>query len=338
MKLRSILLPSFCLGLAMSITASAAETPLFSRVNPLMGTDSSGGFSHGNEYPAIALPFPMNTWAPYTQPQRDSFYYQYRRNKIRGIRQTHQPSPWIGDYAMFSLMPVSGNLVVTDSDRASDFSHENEIAQPSYYSVQLDTWKAKAEVTPTERCARFRFTFEEPKSSYVVLDAFNSGASIEIIPAENKIVGAVRYRCGDVPRIFSSNYFVIVFDRPFSAHGVWFSNVVQQGVTHLTGQQAGAFLQFDTGSDKVVGCKVASSFISPEQAQRNLDQEIGNADFDTIRKQAESRWNQMLGRAKVEGGSAEQQRTFYSCLYRCILFPHKFYEIDAQGKPAYFSP
>src|SRR4029077_20118057 len=96
--------------------------------NPLQGTDSSVGFSHGNEYPAIALPFPMNTWAPYTQPLKDSFYYQYRQNKIRGIRQTHQPSPWIADYAAFALMAVSGRLAVTEQDRASDFSHEHEVA------------------------------------------------------------------------------------------------------------------------------------------------------------------------------------------------------------------
>jgi predicted alpha-1,2-mannosidase len=320
-------------------SARAANPSLAALVNPLMGTDSTGGFSHGNEYPAIALPFPMNTWAPYTQPQRDSFFYQYRKNQIRGLRQTHQPSPWIGDYAMFSLMPVSGKLVVTDNDRASEFKHENEIAQPGYYAVQLDTWQVKAEVTPTERAARLRFTFEGSGDSYVVLDGFDHGASVAIVPGENKIVGAVRYRCGDAPNITSSNYFVIVFDRPFSAHGVWSAaDAIQKNETHLAGERAGAYMQFDTSGDRVVGCKVASSFISPEQAARNLEQEVGDADFDTIRTRAEARWNEMLGRARVEGGSKEQQRTFYSCLYRCILFPHKFYEIGEGGKPVYFSP
>ena len=320
-------------------SAVADGSSLVTLVNPLMGTDSTGGFSHGNEYPAIALPFPLNTWTPYTQPQRDSFFYQYASSKIRGIRQTHQPSPWIGDYAMFSLMPVSGKLVVTDEDRASDFKHESEIAQPSYYSVQLDTWKARAEVTPTERAARFRFTFEDKADSFVVLDCFDKGATVEIIPGENKIIGSVRYHCGDVPNIYSSNYFVIIFDQPFTAHGVWSSGSdIKVNETKLSGKSAGAYLQFDTGSEKVISCRVASSFISPEQAQKNLDQEIGMADFDTIRNRAEARWNELLGRAKVEGGSDEQRRTFYSCLYRCILFPHKFYEKDGQGKSVYFSP
>jgi predicted alpha-1,2-mannosidase len=338
MKNPGILFSVSLLGIALSAAALAEGTPPVLLVNPLMGTDSTGGFSHGNEYPAIALPFPMNTWAPYTQPQRDSFFYQYRRDKIRGIRQTHQPSPWMGDYAMFSLMPVTGELVVKDSDRASDFRHDKETAQPSYYSVYLDTWKVKAEVTPTERCARFRFTFDEPGNSYVVLDEFDKGASVEIIPGENKIIGAVRYHCGQVPNIYSSNYFVIVFDRPFTTNGVWSSTGIQPGLTHLAGQQAGAFVKFDTSSDKVVGCKVASSFISPEQALQNLQHEVGNADFDTIRHRAEERWNEALGRARVEGGSEEQRRTFYSCLYRCILFPHKFYEVNGQGKQVYFSP
>jgi len=323
------------LSLCLAVPALAGSTPE-QQVNPLMGTDSTGGFSHGNEYPAIAVPFPMNTWAPYTQPQRDSFFYQYDSDQIRGIRQTHQPSPWIADYAQFSLMPVSGKLVVTDEDRASTFSHKNETAQPGYYSVQLDTWNAQAEVTPTERAARFRFTFNGKGDSYVVLDEFNQGMTVQIIPKENKLIGSVRYRCGDVPRLYSSNYFVIVFDRPFTAYGTWSSGKdIKAGATSLSDKQGGAYLQF---KNKVVGCKVASSFISPEQAQLNLDKEIGQAGFDTIRRRAEARWNEVLGRAKVEGGSDEQQRTFYSCLYRCVLFPHKFYEKDGQGKPVYFSP
>jgi len=221
------------------VVGQAATSPV-RLINPLMGTDSTGGFSHGNEYPAIALPFPMNTWAPYTQPQRDSFFYQYASDKIRGIRQTHQPSPWINDYAQFSLMPVTGKLVVTDDDRASSFSHANEIVQPSYYSVQLDTWNAKAEVTPTERAARFRFTFNGTGDAYVILDAFDKGAAVQIIPKENKLIGTVRYHCGDVPNIYSSNYFVIVFDQPFTAHGVWSSaNDIQANVDSLAGKRVG---------------------------------------------------------------------------------------------------
>lgn len=327
--------------LALNCSASdsvAEKTPLFALANPMQGTDSQRSFSHGNEYPAIALPFPMNIWAPYTQPQNDSFYYSYKTNIFRGIRQTHQPSPWIGDYANFSLMPVSGKLVVTEDERASTFRHEDEVAQPSYYKVHLDTWQATAEVTPTERAARFRFTFEQPGDAYVVLDVFQSKklSSVEIIPSKNKVIGVARNDHGGVPDNFG-NYFVIQFDRPFSASGVWSGKKVQSGVIKIEGGHVGAFLKFDA-NNKVVNCKVASSFISPEQAELNLEREIGDADFDTIRHRAEGAWNETLGRIEVEGGSEDQRRTFYSALYRSILFPHRFWESGADSQPVYFSP
>lgn len=317
--------------------ATLAESGPVSLVNPLMGTDSTRSFSHGNQYPAIAVPFPMNTWAPYTQPEKDSFFYNYRENKIRGIRETHQPSPWIGDYGTFSLMPVSGKLAVKEADRASVFQHEAEIALPDYYKVRLNTWNATAEVTPTERCARFQFTFGNAGDSYVVLDAFPGGSTVEIIPSENKIIGTTRYNHGGVPNNFS-NYFVIVFDQPFTAFGVWSPDSVKTDVKQLAGNHVGAYVKFVTSAGAMIGCRVASSFISPEQAMANLEQEIGSADFATVRQRAEVRWNEMFGRARVEGGTLDQQRTFYSTFYRAILFPHKFYELNADKKPIYFSP
>jgi predicted alpha-1,2-mannosidase len=323
--------------LCAALSGVSAEISPVHLANPLQGTDSHHGYSHGNEYPAIALPFPMNTWAPYTQPAKDSFYYQYRQNKLRGIRQTHQPSPWIGDYAAFSLMPVFGKLALNEDDRASEFRHESETANPSYYQVKLDKWNATAEVTPTERCARFRFTFQEAGDGYVVLDAFPGNSAVEIIPSENKIIGISRFNHGGVPTGFA-NYFVVVFDRPFSAHGTWTPDKSQPGETKLEAKHAGAFAKFDLGSSHVVECKVASSFISPEQALRNLEKEIGAADFDTVRQRAEQAWNQALGRARVEGGSQDQQRTFYSALYRSIVYPHRFHEYNEEGKPVYFSP
>lgn len=279
----------------------------------------------------------MNTWAPYTQPASDSFYYQYRQNKIRGIRQTHQPSPWIGDYAAFSLMPVFGQLAVTENDRASEFRHETELAEPSYYRVRLDKWKAVAEVTPTERCACFRFTFEKTGDGYIVLDAFPGNSAVEIIPSENKIIGISRFNHGGVPANFA-NYFVVVFDRPFATHGTWTPEKIQEGATRLESKHAGAYVKFELGSTRTIGCKVASSFISPEQANRNLSKEIGNAGFDAVRTRAERIWNEALGRVRIEGSLEDQQRTFYSALYRSIVYPHRFHEYDEQDKPTYFSP
>lgn len=279
----------------------------------------------------------MNTWAPYTQPAKDSFFYQYRQNTIRGIRQTHQPSPWIGDYAAFSLMPVHGQLAVNENDRASEFSHDQERARPSYYRVRLDKWKATAEVTPTERCARFRFTFEETGDGYVVLDAFPGNSSVEIIPSGNKIIGISRFNNGGVPTNFA-NYFVIIFDRPFVGHGTWTPEKTQPDTTRLEAKHAGAYVKFDLGVSQVVECRVASSFISPEQALRNLEREIGTASFSTIRARANQAWNEALGRIRIEGGLRDQHRTFYSALYRSIVYPHRIHEYNEGGKPVYFSP
>ncbi len=334
MKHTFVLTALSALGL---ISASAAETGLVHLANPLQGTDSVGDFSHGNTFPAIALPFPMNVWAPYTQPAKDSFYYQYRQNKIRGIRQTHQPSPWIADYANFSLMPVSGKLAVREDERASEFSHDKETAHPGYYRVHLDTWNATAEVTPTERAASFRFTFENPGDSYVVLDAFHNNSEVEIIPAENKILGICRNHNGGVPENFA-NYFVIVFDRPFEAFGTWTPDKLSEGRAKLADKHVGAYLKFDTSKGKAVSCKVASSYISHEQAARTLQREIGGADFDAVRQRAEAKWNETFNLIKIEGGTLDQRRAFYSGFYRSVIFPHRFFEFDASNKPVYFSP
>jgi predicted alpha-1,2-mannosidase len=301
----------------------------------MMGTDSTHDYSHGNQYPAVGLPFPMNTWAPYTQPMKEPFYYNYRQSKIRGIRQTHQPSPWIGDYAVFSMMPVSGKLAVKEDDRASEFRHDQELAQPSYYRVRLDTWNATAEVTPTERAARFRFTYDKGGASYVVVDAFDGGSSVQIFPKERKVIGICRHNHGGVPKDFA-NYFVIVFDKPFEACGTWTpDDAPAEGALKLDGKHVGAYLKFD---GKVVECKVASSFISHEQAMLSLEREVGKSDFNTVRQQAERRWNDAFGRAKVEGGLEDSRRTYYSSLFRVLLFPHRLHEYDKENKPVYFSP
>jgi predicted alpha-1,2-mannosidase len=333
-----------CLTLILSVAVASPAfgggRDLFLLANPLQGTDSRDGFSHGNTYPEIALPFPENTWSPYTKPQPQSAFYEYADNKFYGIRQTHEPSIWIRDHASFAFMPVSGDLAVTEKARASGFEHEHEIAQPSYYKVDLDTWNVTAEVTPTERAARFRFTFHQPKNaSYLVLDVFEADKPcyIRILPSENKVIGVARDNSGVVPDNFGS-YFVIVFDRPFKTYGVWSDDGIQAGVTNLEGKHVGAFLQFNTSAKKVVECKVASSYISPEQAALNLQQEIGKADFDTIRHRATDVWNKALGRVQIQGGSEEQQRTFYSGLYRSILFPHRFYDYDKNHQPIHYSP
>ncbi len=306
-------------------------------VNPLMGTDSEYLLSHGNTYPAIALPFGMNFWTPQTRKNGDGWGYTYDDHKIVGIKQTHQPSPWINDYAAFSFMPVTGGNKISEEKRASWFSHKAEVARPYYYSVYLADHDITAEVTPTERASVFRFTFPESDSSAVVIDAFPGGSMVQIIPSERKVIGYCRNNHGGVPENFH-NYFVIIFDRDIDFYLTWIDGMLSPGDTREEGDHAVAVAGFRTRRGEVVTARVASSFISPDQAMLNLDREIAGHDFDEVMGAARDRWNTELGRIQVEGGNDDQMRTFYSTLYRTLLFPRTFHEYDRKGKIVHYSP
>ncbi|MFZ0281278.1 MAG: GH92 family glycosyl hydrolase [Bacteroidales bacterium] len=306
-------------------------------VNPLMGTDSEFRLSTGNTYPAIALPWGMNFWTPQTRNMNNGWAYAYDDYKIQGIKQTHQPSPWINDYAAFSLMAVTGKLKYTGEERASWFSHKAEVVKPYYYSVYLADYDVTAEVTPTERSAIFRFTFPQNDSSFILIDAFDKGSMVTIIPSERKVIGFCRNNHGGVPPNFH-NYFVAVFDKDFSATHTWSRNGLKLNNLNEESDHTGAILGFSTNSGETINVRISSSFISPEQALVNLNTETGGKNFETVCNEAKAAWNKQLNRIKVEGGSTDQQRTFYSCLYRTLLFPRKFFEINEKNEIFHYSP
>ena len=305
-------------------------------VSTLVGTHSKYTLSTGNTYPAIALPWGMNFWTPQTGKMGDGWAYVYDADKIRGFKQTHQPSPWINDYGQFSLMPVTGKTVFDEEERASWFSHKAETATPYYYKVYLADYDITTEITPTERAAVFRFTFPENEFSSVVVDAFDRGSSIKILSNEQKIVGYTTRNSGGVPENFKS-YFVIEFNKPFAQTSAVIDQQIKGGTTEAEGNHAGAIVGFSTHRGEVVEARVASSFISYEQAERNL-QEIGDRSFDAVCAEARDTWNETLGKIEVSDNNIDHLRTFYSCLYRSVLFPRSLYEIDAAGKPVHYSP
>jgi len=305
-------------------------------VNTLMGTDTEFELSNGNTYPAVATPWGMNFWTPQTNKMGDGWAYQYDAKKIRGIKQTHQPSPWINDYAAFSLMAVTGDLKFKENERESWFSHKAETAKPHYYQVYLADYDVNVEVTPTERAAQFRFTFPENESSYVLIDGFHQGSYVKVIPEERKIVGYCRNNSGGVPENFH-NYFVIEFDKDFDQAQTWNKDQLKSSLEQ-EGYHVGAILKFKTNKGEQVNAKVASSFISYEQAQLNLDREIGTDSFETTKKKAHTAWRTELDKIKVEGGTIDEQRIFYSTLYRVLLFPRKFFEYDENNKVVHYSP
>ena len=306
-------------------------------VNPLMGTDSEFRLSNGNTYPAIALPWGMNFWTPQTRNMGNGWGYTYNDYKIMGIKQTHQPSPWINDYAAFSLIAETGKLKIKENERASWFSHKAEVVRPYYYSVYLADYDVKAEVTPTERAAIFRFTFPENDSSYILIDGFNKGSMVKIIPAERTVTGYCRNNAGGVPANFH-NWFVAVFDKDFTATHTWHGDTLNLNNLEEESNHVGAVLRFKTKKGEKINVRIASSFISPEQAMVNLEREIAGKDFETVKSDGKAAWNKQLNRIEVEGGTTDQQRTFYSCLYRMILFPRSFYEINEKNEVVHYSP
>lgn len=312
------------------------EKNLVKYVNTLQGTDSDFSLSYGNTYPTVGLPFALHFFSAQTGKNGDGWKYQYKANTIRGFQQVHQCSPWMGDYAVFSLMPGKGDLVVNEDKRALSFRHDNEVAKPHYYSVKFDN-DIQAEISPVERGAHMRFSFPKKEKAHLVLDGFLKNSQVKIIPEERKIIGYVDNGLF-VPDNFK-NYFVMVFDQDFKSYGTWENegNKVISGNKTDEGKGVGAYLEFKPGAR--VEVKIASSYISPDQALLNLKQELsGNKDFEVTKSKAFDTWNTLLNRIVVEGGTEEEKATFYSCMFRSNLFSRKFYEIDAEGNPYYFSP
>lgn len=324
------------LSIFLSIaTGFAQKAEPVDYVNPLMGTLSKISLSTGNTYPAIAMPWGMNFWMPQTGKMGNGWAYVYTEDKIRGFKQTHQPSPWINDYGQFAIMPVTGKVVFDQENRASWFSHKAEIAQPHYYKVYLADHDVVTEITPTERAAMFRFTFPE-NDSYVIVDALDRGSYIKIIPEQNKIIGYTTRNSGGVPKNFK-NYFVVEFDKPFTYKAVVGNNEIRRGDIEAQEDHTGAVIGFKTRKGEIVHARVASSFISPEQAELNL-KELDNNSFDQLVQKGRAEWNKVLGRIQVEDDNIDNLRTFYSCLYRSLLFPRSFHEINAQGDIVHYSP
>ncbi|MFV0591733.1 MAG: GH92 family glycosyl hydrolase [Draconibacterium sp.] len=321
---------------SFAIKVSAQTFDPVSYVSTLVGTNSKYELSTGNTYPATALPWGMNFWSPQTGKMGDGWMYKYTADKIRGFKQTHQPSPWMNDYGQFSIMPLTGKPVFNEDERASWFSHKAEVAKPYYYSVYLADVDVTTEIAPTERAAMFRFTFPDSEKSFVVTDAFDRGSYVKIIPGENKIVGYTTRNSGGVPDNFK-NYFVIVFDKPFSYLATVKDGQIVENEMEFEGKHAGAIIGFSTKNNEQVHARVASSFISEEQAVLNL-KELGNSGFDAVAEKGKARWNEVLGRIKVEDDNIDNLRTFYSNLYRTVLFPRNLSEIDANGNVVHYSP
>lgn len=336
MKLNTFYKQGAALALCLTLSFPVfAEKDLVQYVNTLQGTNSTYELSWGNTYPTTAVPYPMNSWSPQTGKNGDGWKYQYSATTIRGFQPTHQCSPWVGDYGVFSLMPVS-ELVVDESKRATPFSHDKEIAKPHYYKVTLENG-ITTEFSPTTRSAHFRFSFPAKGDAFLVLDGYTKTSQVQIDVANHRITGYVHN--GAFSPKTHKNYFIIQFDKPFVSYGTWENrkNTIQKNNLRREGEGIGAYVQFAKGSK--VQAKVSTSYISPEQAEVTMTRELGKHSSVEVTKQAAADvWNQLLNRVLVEGGTEEDMKTFYSCMFRANLFSHKFYEEKEDGSPYYYSP
>lgn len=307
------------LFLACHTAVNAAEPVDY--VSTLVGTLSKHSMSTGNTYPAVAHPWGTHFWTPQTGKMGDGWAYVYTEDKIRGFKQTHQPSPWMNDYGQFSIMPVTTGPFYDEDLRASWFSHKTETAKPYYYSVYLAEHDTFLEMAPTERAAIFRITYPEREMSYLVVDAYGGG---DLKMEGNRITGFVSNNTGGVPRNFR-NSFVIESDTCFD-----YSNIIG-------GDHPYAIVGFKTQRGQKVNIRVASSFISPDQALENL-KELGDKPIEQISEEGRSVWNEALGRIEIKDDNIDNIRTFYSCLYRSLLFPRDFSEVSADGRRLHYSP
>jgi len=325
---------AFAMLLAVTAVASRAgnEKSWVDYVSVMVGTESTFELSTGNTYPAIAMPWGMNFWVPQTGTMGDGWQYMYGATKIRGLKQTHQPSPWINDYGQFSILPTVGKPVFDEEKRASWYSHKAETATPYYYSVYLADYDVTAEMAPTDRAVLMQFTYPATDQANVVVDAFDKGSHIDVDQANQRVTGYSVRNSGGVPENFR-NYFVITFDKPF----VVTMTSEDLGAEYAEKGHAGAIVTFKTRRGEKVSARVASSFISLEQAERNL-KELGNDNMEQVKQKGRQRWNDVLGRIEIEDDNIDHLRTFYSCLYRSVLFPRSFYEMDAEGQPIHYSP
>jgi len=322
-----------CMLFVLPVCSFAESKSPYDMVHPLIGTANEG-----QTYPVVGMPFGMTGWTAETQATEAKCIspYYYKDTRITGFRGSH----WLSgsctqDYGTVTLMPTTGTLKVSPSARSSSFRHETETATPAYYSILLDDYSIKAELTGTLRTSIFRFTFPENQDANIIIqpNAKPGEGFVRVRADRNEIVGynpvhRLYLRAGE-PAGFNG-YFVVRFPHPFSVSGTWCGDTVQQRKMEQNGgcERLGAFASFAHLRERSLLVKVGTSFTSIEEAEKNLDAEDIGWNFEAIRKSAESAWRKLLDRIEVSGGTPEQQITFYTALFHASLAPRIVSDAD----------
>ena len=305
--------------------APASPKGLVAHVNILQGTASTHAFSRGNTLPIAARPFGMAHWTLQSQDSTP-WMFQPGERRIQGLRSTHQLSPWLGDYGHATFLPFCGATELDANARASSYRPEDAQLFPHSLQLRLLRYGIDVELIPTERCALITAAFSKSDAPSWLIDIPGKQAPTWTADEQRRTLAFTSSQNqGGVPPDFATYYLLQFSDAWTSAD-----------LKPLSGHSIGV-VQFAPGT-KTVEVRVATSFISFEQAKRNLDLELGSHSADSVRSEGEAVWNKLLGRIDIAGSTPDQQATFYSCLYRTLLFPRIWHEPDAQGIMQHRSP
>ena len=294
-------------------------------VNIKQGTDSKRRFSNGNTLPLICLPNALNMFAPQTDSSRGPWFYHPQDRSFEGVRLTHQPSPWAGDYSHLCFLPEIDKLVVDPALRWSGFRPENVTLTPYLMEYDLLRYKTKFKLAPTDTGAIMAIdaSHSQGKPLFAIIP-FNYKTEIAVDKKNNQVCGYTCARTEAPTREDFKMYFTVTFDCE-----------IEEIATERIGDKAEATGVFLSEKNYIV--RVATSFISLEQAKLNLDRELAGKTFEEIALNAENQWEELLSRIKITADE-KIERTFYSCLYRACIFPNKFYELDANGQAKHVVP
>lgn len=318
----------------MAPTKALARTPV-DWVNTYIGS-GDGPIGYGGAMPFVTAPFGMTNWTAKTRPMaRPGTSYNYADSNIEGFIGTHQPATWMGDYGYVTLMPELDTVKTAAADRRLAFSRAKEKSTPYLYSVVLNAGQGrslKTEITATDHCARFRFTFPRNAASIVLVEATRKGISgyAAVHPETHEIVGynpeRVDARFGPFALPNFKGYFVVQFRQPFSTFGVYSGQHTKPKTAEIQDDNAGAWASFKTREGEIIEARVGTSFISVDQARENLEKETVGWDFQRTAAELKQTWNDKLGIAQLSGLTDDQRHIFYTAQFHALLYPKHFSE------------
>ena len=317
---------------------------LIQHVDPFVGTDDSSspnpvsGGAGGSTYPGAVVPFGMVQLSPDT-PTASPSGYRYSDTIIDGFSLTHFDGAGCANNEDLPFMPFVGAITTSPgapsawSSYRTTYDKASETASPGFYHVKLDT-HIEVDLTATTRTGFVRLTYPASTAAQLLLNTGRSATgvfdgSVEIV-GNDAIRGSALAGnfCGS-QKLFTI-YFAARFDRPFTAQGTWQNTTLSPGAPTATGARTGAFVTFDTTTRPTVQMKIGLSFVSIANAEANLAAESKGWSFAAVRAAAARRWNQVLSRIEVAGGSDADLRKFYTALYHVFQSPNVASDVNGQ--------